>query len=176
MFRSLSASLLALTLFASFPAQAADRITEDMIRTYYREAAAAFRLPYDQYVAKAESMMAEKYKSTAHVTFVFPGTKPARRTETMTKEQARKIANQTYAAMKPATIAYTVENMTIAPDGKSAVVNDTLNVTGMGMGGMPVTMSTAGNCTEKLALSPQGILQVALSECTLTTTMMPKLK
>jgi hypothetical protein len=86
------------------------------------------------------------------------------------------FANQTYAAMKPATIAYTVENMTIAPDGKSAVVNDTLNVTGMGMGGMPVTMSTAGNCTEKLALSPQGILQVALSECTLTTTMMPKLK
>ena len=176
MFRLFSASFLAAALLASFPAQAADRITEDMIRTYYREAAATFRLPYDQYAAKADSMMADTYQSTAHITFMIPGTKPARRTETMTKEQARKISNQTYAAMKPANIAYTVEKMTIAPDGRSAVVNDTINVTNMGMGGVPMTMSTDGSCIEKLVLNGNGVLQVAQSECTLTTSMLPKLR
>jgi hypothetical protein len=176
MFRIFCTSLLALTVFAATPAFAADRITEDAIRTYYREAAAAFRLPYDQYVAKADSMMANSYRSTAHITFMIPGTKPARRTETMTKEQARKIANQTYNAMKPATIAYTVEKMTISPDGKSAVVNDTINVTGMSMGAVPMTMSTSGSCNEKLELDARGVLQVVLSECTLTTSMLPKLR
>lgn len=176
MSRILSAPLLALTLLAAAPAHAADRITEDMIHAYYRDAAAAFRLPYDQYVAKADSMMAETYKSTAHVTFMIPGAKPAKRTETLTKEQARKIANQTYATMKPANISYTVEKMTIAPDGRSATVNDALNVTGMGMGGLPMTMSTAGTCIEQLVLSPKGALQVAQSECTLTTSVVPKLR
>ncbi len=163
-------------LLVADPAHAADKITEQMIRDYYKTTAAAFRLPYTSYKQAVETMLADTYKSTANITLVIPGKAKTQRTESLTKGQTLAISPQTYEAMKPATINYNIKTIEIAPDGKTAKVADALSVTGMVMPGLPVTMSNTGTCNETFYLNTAGKLQMTSSACTIQTVMLPKFR
>ena len=175
MTRFIYSSLLAALLLASAPAQAADRITEAAVQEFYKTAAASFKLPYEQYKAISTEMMADTFRSSTAVSMVIPGQRPFTAKETTDKKKSIAMSSQTHSAMKGATINYSLKNVAISPDGKSARVAETSVINNMMLPGKPVVMNATSACNDTLVLNASGKIQMATSVCNVRSVLMPKL-
>ncbi len=171
--RTLALSAALLTLSA--PAQAADKITEAAVQSFYMTAASSYRQPLAQYKTIMSDMMADDFKSTTLIQMTIPSQRPFKRQEVSTKPKLMNMAEITHSAMRNATLNYKVKTITIAPDGKSAHITDTSVITGMTpVPGQPITMSGTTDCNDKLVLT-KGKLQLSTSVCNARMVMMPRL-
>lgn len=162
-----------LTMMALLPAaaqaQGLERITEQAVHDFYAKSAAIYSLPYEEYMAFMNNFMTEDFTSSITMNIDIEGRPRLSQTSNDTKAGLLKNAKAGYDAMQGASVVNTVKSITISPDGKSASVEDDSMIKNMllpSAGPNPVYMDGGGPCSDRLALSPEGRLQVVSSTCT----------
>ena len=167
-------------LSASFPAYSMEeRMTDASIRKYYDDLPAVFKKPYDDFIKDYSSRASDNLEINSTTTLRMPGQPPSQSTSTLTKEQLISGAGDAYAAAKKARLWNEVTKITIAPDGKTATVEEVSRISGINVQSEdpehPFHADSTEICTDQLVLTPGIGVQTAKSDCTVTVTITRKL-
>jgi len=163
-------SLACLTFLSGITQAAAQNsLSEPAIRKFYAESQAALKYPFEQHVAYLQKSMTESYEGTNSTVVTAPEQAPIPATETQSKAEIIANVQANYDAIKNATVKEEIQSIQISPDGKSATVRAKTDIKNLSIptppGSPKVSADTASTCTDKIVLSPEGIVQIDRSDC-----------
>ncbi len=148
---------------------APSRLTEDAIRSFYRQSGEAHKKSFEDYVAFMNDAMADDFTMTDYITIIFSGRPPSVTKNRETKSSFLARVRIAYEGLKGASITDTVKKTEIADDGKSARVTEEETVRNLSIrvgAAARYFGNGKGDCDDRVILSDSGQIQVQKSVCT----------
>ncbi len=150
------------------PASAADRLTEQSIQDFYNTSKTIHKKSFEEYSAYMDAHTTDDARIVLNDEAVMAGAEPQKQTITMDKTKFMASLSENYQNSQGTTMDYKIQNIKIAPDGLSATVKDTTQISGvMTAPGSDArfNVSSRGSCEDTIVLSPNGAIQTRQSVC-----------
>ncbi len=170
--------LTVLFLCTSMPSLAADKLTEESIRAFYKEAAAVQLKGEEPAVAFYEKHLHKDAGITLNMIINIQGSPPIKQTLNHDKKSIIKDTRTGYQTGQLQNIENTVLSVKIAADGQSAQVKDT--TFGVSIANVPVPgsiqtfdLEQSMLCDGEVIINDQGLIQSKNSTCNVEVTMKP---
>lgn len=162
-------TLLLTTTALQAQAETAQNITPAKLEKFYTDAAQVFTAGYNDYVTWIGNAMTDDVQSRSKSIIHMPDQAPAEFQDVADKQKILSMAQQTFDSMKNGSLTNTITKTEIAPDGRSARVEEmssARNVIIPGPGGQILRADMKGICHDTVVLAPQGHLQIKTTDCT----------
>lgn len=157
-------------------AQAVNKLTPNKIRAYYADLPDVFKKPYAQFVEEYDRRIHPDLMVSSKTILNLPGQPPVQTDPVnMTKNDIIANSQRAYDSAKGATLANDIIKMTIAEDGKSAVVTNTSTVKNMNFptsDNSPMKADSVETCEDVVTLSDGGAVQLLKATCTADITIL----
>lgn len=168
--------LVFLTLGGGQIAMAQDRITEQAIRSFYKESAEIQMEEKDTAVAYFKKHLAEDAVLMVRTITNMEGVPPQKQEMKFNKKEMVEETERGYQYGRVQKIENTVLRVDIAEDGKSARVKDSsfaimsINIPGP-QGNVPMKSENSILCDDTIVLGANGVLQIKDSVCNMEVSM-----
>lgn len=168
--------ILTLLLFCtSMPTMAADRLTDDQVREFYKQSSDVVLKGGDQEIAFYETHVHDDARLTINTTAFIKGAKPKEETSTYDKPSLIKKTRDAHKNTKIKSLNHTVLHVKLSRDGRSAKVKDTSYGTSivnliMDEGVLVVRNEESKMCNGEVVLGNNGLIQLKNKTCNVEVT------
>jgi hypothetical protein len=162
-------------LFAAFistPALAADKLTEDMVRQFYKENIEAMKKPYEEYRTYMDKSFHNNYSSEQTVTLNLPGQPAQKNNITQNKKEVMDFTPEAHEVVRKSEIKHEVKEIKINQDINTAHVIDHTGIKAAleSKDGKKLAMATDATCNDVVTLE-KGTVQMLQSKCEANTSI-----
>ncbi len=172
-FKTLFPAVLLLACSVSSFAQAESTITEDAVQKFYEKSALSMKKAtggWDKVATDWDALLHKDFTSTFRMVFNVPGHGEMKQTMQYTKASyLNQLKNNKMHATSYANMDVTIEEISVASDGKTAKVSNKNHVVTRnkepGPKGRLLEMNTKSVCSDVVALSAGGSVQLLSSDC-----------
>ena len=159
----------------SVTAHAEGKLTEEMVREYYKNNIEYMKKPYDEYKTFMNKSFHENYSSQQTVTLTLPGQPPAKNNVTQNKQQVMEFTPEAHEIVRKSDIQHEVKEIKIDTDINTAHVVDhtKIKATLASKEGPPLSMETDATCNDVVTLEGDHV-QMLQSKCEANTKIEPQ--
>lgn len=172
-------ALIALSISLMSSAAFADdiKLNEKSIRDFYHASKTVLQKSFEEY-----SSFTDKHTSSDAIMVINDETvvgnqPPQPQSITMDRAKLMQSLNENYNIGKQTSLNYRILNIQISPDGKSAIVKNESDVTGIIStpdAGGKMKIDSKANCTDTLIIGPNSEIQTSKSTCDSKTKITPQ--
>lgn len=163
-----AATVLSCITFSAAHAQAPKALSKSSVEKYYAELSGIFKKPLPEFLKQYEQRIHPDLTYISKTTLIVPN-QPHMVSKPVLITKADLVANgeRAYDAAKGATLTNDIQNITIAPDGLTAMVKNLSTVKNMNFptsDNSPMKANSTEICDDVVALN-DGMVQILKSDC-----------